>query len=226
MTITTNGITKDANNINNMQNQISNAELSDQPLIGKDTVIQDSHIGYACEIGDRCKLFSSTLDDYSYLSSDCDVINTRIGKFCSIASHVRINPGNHPLPRVALHHFTYRASRYGFGEDEPSFFQWRASQPVSIGHDVWLGHGVVILPGITIGNGAAIGAGTIVTKDVPAYSIVVGNPGKVLRFRFSDDEIAGLEKLAWWDWPAEQLADRLEDFRALSVMEFVAKYHP
>ena len=141
------------------QTVISNAELSAQPLVGKDTSVYESTLGYACEIGDRCKVAHTTLQDFSYLSSDCDVINTTIGKFCSIASHVRINPGNHPLPRVALHHFTYRASRYGLGEDEEDFFQWRAESPVTIGHDVWLGHGVVVLAGVTIGNGAAIGAG-------------------------------------------------------------------
>ena len=203
---------------------ITNAELSAQPVIGKDTTILDSRLGYACEIGDRCKVSHTTLDDYSYLSNDCDVTNTTMGKFCSIASHVRINPGNHPLPRVALHHFTYRASRYGLGEDEDRFFQWRSASPVTIGHDVWLGHGVVVLPGITIGNGAAIGAGTIVTKNVAPYSIVVGNPGKPLRLRFSAQDIDGLESLAWWDWPPLLFAERLEDFRQLSVAQFVKKY--
>jgi len=203
---------------------IAHAELSTQPLIGKETTVHESTIGYACEIGERCKVSHTILDDYSYLSSDCDVSNTTIGKFCSIASHVRINPGNHPLPRVALHHFTYRASRYGLGEDEDEFFQWRAESPVTIGHDVWLGHGVVVLPGVTIGNGAAIGAGTIVTKDVAPYSIVVGNPGKPLRKRFSEEDIAGLEALAWWNWSPLLLAERLDDFRQLSVADFVKKY--
>jgi phosphonate metabolism protein (transferase hexapeptide repeat family) len=203
---------------------IAHAELSTQPLIGKETTVHESTIGYACEIGDRCKISHTILDDYSYLSSDCDVSNTTIGKFCSIASHVRINPGNHPLPRVALHHFTYRASRYGLGEDEDEFFLWRAESPVSIGHDVWLGHGVVALAGVTIGNGAAIGAGTIVTKNVAPYSIVVGNPGKPLRKRFSEKDIAGLEALAWWNWSPLLLAERLDDFRQLSVAEFVKNY--
>lgn len=203
---------------------IQQAELSNEPVIGKETNIKNSTLGYACEIGDRCKVVETSLDDFSYLSSDSDVINTRIGKFCSIASHTRINPGNHPLPRVALHHFTYRASRYGFGQDESEFFEWRASSPVTIGHDVWLGHGVVVLPGVSIGNGAAIGAGTIVTKDVEPYAIVVGNPGKPLRKRFSNETIEGLESLAWWDWEPRVLADRLLDFRQLSAEAFVEKY--
>lgn len=203
---------------------IENAELSKEPKLGKDTSLKDVQLGYACEIGSRTCIANSSLDDFSYISNDADVINTTIGKFCSIAAHTRINPGNHPLERVAMHHFTYRASRYGFGEDEEDFFKWRASKPVHIGHDVWLGHGVIILAGITIGNGAAIGAGTIVTKDVEPYSIVVGNPGKTLRKRFSDRVIEGLESLQWWDWPPKVLAHRLDDFRRLSAEAFIEKY--
>lgn len=207
-----------------LEQSINTAELSSEPLIGKNTQLKNSQLGYACEIGDRCKVVNTTLDDFSYISDDSDIINTTIGKFCSIAAHTRINPGNHPLTRTALHHFTYRASRYGFGEDEEEFFQWRAGHEVSIGHDVWLGHGAIILPGITIGNGAAIGAGTIVTKNVAPYEIVVGNPGKPLRKRFSDSTIEKLEALAWWHWSPIQLAERLQDFRELTVEEFVEKY--
>lgn len=203
---------------------ILQAELGREPLIGTDCSIRNSELGYACEVGDRCKLINSSLDDYSYISDDSDVINSRIGKFCSIAAHTRINPGNHPLERAAMHHFTYRASRYGFGEDETSFFEWRASHVVEIGHDVWLGHGVVVLPGVKIGNGAAVGAGTIVTKDIPPFAIVVGNPGRIVRMRFSEALIERLERLAWWHWSPATLADRLKDFRTLGTEAFVDKY--
>jgi phosphonate metabolism protein (transferase hexapeptide repeat family) len=201
-----------------------NPMSSEPQAIGKDSSIKNSQFGYACAIGNRCKIANSCFDNYSYIDDDSDVINTSIGKFCSIAAKVRLNPGNHPLERVALHHFTYRASSYGFGEDEPEFFERRASQAVTIGHDVWLGHGVVVLAGVTIGNGAAIGAGTIVTKDVAPYSIVVGNPGREIRKRFEPSIINGLEHLAWWDWPATLLSERINDFRQLEPETFIEKY--
>lgn len=198
--------------------------LANEPVIGTDCLIKNSHFGYANEVGDRCKLLNTHFDDFSYIGDDSDVANTTIGKFCSIAAHTRINPGNHPLERVALHHFTYRAKLYGFGEDEPELFQWRADNAVTIGHDVWLGHGAIVLAGVTIGNGAAIGAGTIVTKDVEPYSIIVGNPGRPLRKRFDDETLEKLEALAWWDWEPAVLAERLQDFRQLSAEDFVKKY--
>jgi hypothetical protein len=204
--------------------QIPKQMVGETPVIGKDSSIKKSQFGYACEIGNRCKIANSSFDNYSYIDDDSDVINTSIGKFCSIAAKVRLNPGNHPLERVALHHFTYRASSYGFGEDEPEFFESRASKAVTIGHDVWLGHGVVVLAGVTIGNGAAIGAGTIVTKDVAPYSVVVGNPGCEIRKRFSPIIVNGLEQLAWWDWSATLLSERLNDFRQLEPEIFIEKY--
>lgn len=88
------------------QAAIPSAELAQPPWIGKDCQLKEAIFGYACEVGDRCKVVNTRLGDYSYLSDDTDIINTTIGKFCSIASHFRIDPGNHPLTRVALHHFS------------------------------------------------------------------------------------------------------------------------
>ena len=75
-----------------------------------------------------------------------------------------------------------------------------------VGHDVWIGYGAMILPGARIGNGAIIGAGAVVRGTVPAYAVVTGNPGQVIRFRFDPDTIARLQSLAWWDWPPDLIA--------------------
>lgn len=79
---------------------------------------------------------------------------------------------------------------------------------------MWIGHGAIILPGITIGNGSIVGAGSVVTKDVPPWSIVVGNPARVLRPRFEDPEMGPkLETLAWWDWQDDKIRDNLHLFQ-------------
>ena len=120
------------------------------------------------------------MDDYSYVVNDAQITYTTIGKFCSIAAMTRINPGNHPMQRASQAHFTYRASAYFPGEsDDAEFFAWRREHHVHIGHDVWIGHGAIVLPGRNVGTGAVVAAGAIVTKDVPAYTIVAGNPARL-----------------------------------------------
>ena len=101
-----------------------------------------------CEVGARTKVAESAFSDYSYVVNDSDIIYTTLGKFCSIAAHTRINPGNHPLGRVMMSHVGYRSSAYGLGPDDAGFFDWRRSTPVTLGHDVWIGHGAVVLPGV------------------------------------------------------------------------------
>ena len=116
---------------------------------------------------------------------------TTIGKFCSIAAQTRINPGNHPLQRVALHHFTYRSKSYQLGpEDDKEFFDWRRAHNVEIGDDVWLAVRVTLMPGSKIGKGSVIGAGSIVCGEIPAGVIAIGNPARpVFRLRDSSQRI-------------------------------------
>ena len=137
----------------------------------------------------------------------------------------RHNPGNHPMQRASQAHFTYRASAYFSNEsDEAEFFEWRRGHHVHIGHDVWIGHGAIVLPGRSVGTGAVVAAGAIVTKDVPAYTIVAGNPARAIRRRFAESITSRFAELAWWDWDHEALRRALPDFRHLAVEEFLAKY--
>lgn len=195
-----------------------------KPFIHETAKVRDSEFGIYTEVGARSTVAETVFGDYSYVVHDSQIIYATIGRFCSIASHVRINPGNHPLDRVALSHVTYRASAYGLGEDEAGFFDWRRQKRVTLGHDVWLGHGVIVLPGVSIGTGAAIGAGAVVTKDVPPFAIVVGNPGRVLRFRFPEAVRDSLLRIAWWEWPRDRLAAGITEMRSLSAEDFCRRH--
>jgi phosphonate metabolism protein (transferase hexapeptide repeat family) len=199
--------------------------LSIEPTIDPTAKVQDAKFGIYCEVGARTMLLDVEMGDYSYVVNDSQMTYTTIGKFCSIAAMTRINPGNHPMHRATQAHFTYRASAYFPGEaDDAEFFAWRKSHRVHIGHDVWIGHGAIVLPGRRIGNGAVIAGGAIVTKDVPDYTIVVGNPARPIRRRFSEAIAERLARLGWWGWSHEGLRMALPDFRKLTIEEFLDKY--
>jgi len=200
-------------------------KLSTIPVVDPTASLTAATLGAYTEVGARTKLLEVELGDYSYVVNDSDIAYAKIGKFTSIAAMTRINPGNHPMDRASQSHFSYRASAYFDGErDEDEFFAWRRAHQVIIGHDVWIGHAAIMLPGRRIGTGAVIGAGAVVTKDIPAYAVAVGNPARVIRQRFSDNTAAGLQQLAWWDWPHERLRAALPDLRSLTAEQFLDKY--
>jgi phosphonate metabolism protein (transferase hexapeptide repeat family) len=198
-------------------------KLSEEPLIAETAKIKESYLGKYTEIMDWTSFTESKLDDYSYICDHCNVIYTEIGKFSNIASYVRINPGNHPIERPTLHHFTYRGKQFGFTEtDDDSFFAWRRKYKVIIGHDTWIGHGVVIMPGVTIGHGAVVGSSSVVTRDVLPYTIAAGVPAKIIRPRFHKYICDSLQRIAWWNWEHEVIKERFEDFKDLR--KFIDKY--
>jgi phosphonate metabolism protein (transferase hexapeptide repeat family) len=199
--------------------------LSVDPTVDPTARLQETKLGAYCEVGARTMLLDVEMGDYSYVVNDAQITYTTIGKFCSIAAMTRINPGNHPMHRATQAHFTYRSSAYFPGElDEAEFFAWRRSFRIHIGHDVWIGHGAIVLPGRSIGTGAVVAAGAVVTKDVPAYTIVGGNPARAIKRRFPEDVADRLAELAWWDWDHETLRAALPDFRKLAIEDFLAKY--
>lgn len=200
-------------------------QLGEEPLIHETCRIIDSQIGSWTELMKGTTLVESTFGDYSYTAGDVSIIYSDIGKFCSIASHVRINPGNHPMWRVTQHHATYRRRQFGFGdEDDSEFFRWRRDHRCRIGHDVWIGHAAIIMPGVSVGIGAVIGSGAVVTRDVLPYQIVAGVPARPIRYRFGPDVIQRLLASAWWDWDRQTLEERFDDL--LDLEKFLQKSEP
>jgi phosphonate metabolism protein (transferase hexapeptide repeat family) len=195
-----------------------------EPVIAASAHLEDAKIGSYTDIGSHWTVIGSSLGDYSYLAGrDGKVIYSEIGKFCAIASHVIINPGDHPMDRVTQHHCTYRRRRYGFADtDDQDFFGWRRSQPCRIGHDVWIGNGAKIMAGVTVETGAVVAAGAVVTHDVRPYEIVAGVPARHLRLRFCEATIEKLLRIAWWDWDRSTLVERFDDLRHLD--RFLEKY--
>jgi phosphonate metabolism protein (transferase hexapeptide repeat family) len=200
-------------------------KLSETPVIHETARVKDSVLGKYTEVGAHCHVNRSTLGDYSYCVEGAQIAYAEIGKFANIAANVRIYASKHPMQRASLHHFTYRSSWYFEDEaDDAAFFEWRADNGISIGHDTWIGHGAVIMPGVTIGNGAIIGSNAVVTRDVADFAIAVGVPARTIRQRFSDDIASRLDAMAWWDWSHDRLHQALPDFRKLGIEAFLEKY--
>ena len=200
-------------------------KLGLEALIDPTAQVRQATLGRYTAIGARTVFAESTMGDYSYVVNDANVIYTTIGKFCSIAAMTRINPGNHPMHRASQSHFTYRAAAYfDDAEDDAAFFDWRRAHAVTIGHDVWIGHGAIVLAGRNIGTGAVVAGGAVVTKDVAPYTVVAGNPARPVRRRFAENIAERLQNLAWWDWDHARLRTALDDFRHLSVEDFLERH--
>lgn len=134
-----------------------------------------------------------------------------IGKFCQIASGATfiMNGANHPTGGFSTYPFA------AFGGAWSGRFKGELTGTFKgdtvIGHDVWIGNGALILPGVTVGHGSIIGARSVVTRDVPPYSVVAGNPAKVIRTRFDAKTVDALLDLAWWGWPIERITSAIAD---------------
>lgn len=198
--------------------------LSETPTIHPEADIVDCALGAWTDVGKGTMMRESRMGDYSYITQDCHVVWTTIGKFCSIANATRINPGNHPTWRALQHHSVYRAEQYELGEDDHDFFEWRKEHWVTIGNDVWIGHGVTVTAGVTIGDGAVIGAGAVVTHDVEPYTVVGGVPARFIKRRFTKEQTEALQAIAVWDWSREKYRAAIPDIRNLPIDAFIEKY--
>lgn len=147
----------------------------------------------------NCHLRHFTGGAFSYISYETSFSLTKIGRYCSIGDKVEVL-GQHPTNTLSSSGLFYQSVFDDpFNMDFPMDYK-PYSKITTIENDVWIGSGVKIMEGVKIGNGAIIGAGSIVTKDVAPFSIVAGVPAKLIRMRFSDDVIARIQNLAWWEF--------------------------
>lgn len=144
----------------------------------------------------------------------------KIGKYCSIAENVTIFlGGNHRIDWISTYPFNVLNEQ--FPNARTIIGHPNTKGDVSIGNDVWIGLGATILSGVTIGNGAVIAAMAVVTKNVPPYAIVAGNPAKIVKYRFSQDIIDSLEKTQWWNWPVEKINKNINKICCSDIESFV-----
>lgn len=162
----------------------------------------------------------------SYIHRNSVLTNVKVGKFCAIGENVNVRLFQHPTHMVSISPCFYRKEHTLKTFVDENYFEDLKSDnegySVTIGNDVWIGQGVSIKSGVTIGDGAVIGTGAVVTKDVEPYAIVGGVPAKLIRYRFSKEQIEALLKIKWWDRECDWLEKNGKYF--VDVDKFIEKF--
>ena len=173
------------------------------------SITQSDIYGYA-NINDFSHINNCSLGQSFGVGLFSYVANSSIGNYCTFGSRLSIGAFPHPTDWLSVHEFQYRDTTniYGeslYSEGENILKDW--TRPTTIGSDVWIADNSVVLKGVKLGNGAIVAASSIVTKDVPPYAIVAGNPAKIIRYRFDKVIISELEQLKWWNLNILELRD-------------------
>ena len=170
------------------------------------TIHPTSHVDSATEF------HNSTMDKYSYVGYDSQVYNTQIGPFCSIGDFFLCGGATHPMDWLSTSSAFYGGGNVG-NKHKLAEYEIPDTKLTIIGADVWVGARATIVAGVRIGIGAVIGTGSVVTHDVPPYSIVAGVPAKVVRYRFSEDVIEKLLDSKWWELPDTVIKKAATEFK-------------
>lgn len=157
---------------------------------------------------------------YTYLNGNAMLENVVIGNFCSIGRDLSVISGMHDLNTFS----TFSFQSYNHKTPLVSILDKKIDNELEeqityIGNDVWIGSYVKIIGGKKIGNGAVIGANSLITKDVPDYAIVAGNPAKIIRYRLDDEKNKELMEMEWWNWSDEEIVSRIDELKLKYSME-------
>ena len=206
--------------MNNVSNDMRNCCLYDgaklincsvgmDVIVDEDSFVKDCSLGNNVQINRRNFIIDSNIGDYTYTGSNTTLKHVKVGKYCSISWNVSCGGAFHDYECLSTSPF-HQLKQFGFvAENEKVPFK-----KIEIGNDVWIGMNSCILSGgIKVGNGAVIGSGSIVTKDVPDYAIVVGNPARILKYRFDDEIIEYLKQIKWWNFPKEIIKENISVFK-------------
>ena len=201
--------------INHINNEISGKNV----LFGEDCTIINSKFGCNNKIGSYSYLYNVEYGEFTYNSVRTTLINCSIGKFCSIAQNVSVGLGRHPLNEFVSTHPCFYSVHKQCGRTLVDKQHFNEMGFVEIGNDVWLGADSIILDDVKIGNGAVIAANSVVVDNIPAYAIVGGTPAKIIKYRFTVEEIDFLEKFKWWDKSEEWLIEHNDSMRDIKLLQ-------
>jgi acetyltransferase-like isoleucine patch superfamily enzyme len=184
--------------------------------IGYANSIINSDFGVRVSLSDFVVLNNVFVDSYTYIAKNGSINNAKIGKFCSIGQNVMIGQGIHPTNFVSTHPIFYSTRKQSQIQlvSRNRFIEYKN---VVIGNDVWIGSNVIICDGVKIDNGAIIGAGSVVRRNVNAYEVVIGNPAKVIRKRFSCEIIKKLLNNPWWAWEDDKIFNNVTKFKKIET---------
>lgn len=185
-----------ASNINRKNIIIRSSNLSGNVVLNENVKIV-SGVNIAAISKVEIGKYTTIVGPNSHINNYINEI--KIGNFCSIAPGVIIQEYNHHIDKLSTYYINKNILKLGSRNDVTS------KGKITIGHDVWIGSNSIILSGVAIGNGAIIGANSVVTKDIPEFSIYGGNPAKFIKKRFSEDVISYINNLQWWYWDAEKI---------------------
>lgn len=166
--------------------------------------IIDSRINKTAKVNGGCSVVHSEIGRYTFLGYQCELVNCKVGSFCSIAANAFIGGAEHPIQWASTSPVFQDVTHSG---PKKRFARLRLpkSRTTIIGNDVWIGYRAVVKAGCVIGDGAVVAAGAVVTKDVPPYAIVGGVPAKVIKMRFPEEVIKKFLDIKWWNFSEEQL---------------------